>query len=97
MINKPVSADDLILQLVHEGSFIPRGKTINAGMFPEAKRQLAEAIEWIIGEDLSLIEYRPGFIAKPDTETAIQIEGKDRHNELLKEQRKRLAEWLGNA
>ena len=46
--------------------------------------------EMVICEDLSLAEYRPNLIPAPDVETAIQIEGKNRHNELLKEQRARI-------
>lgn len=93
MTNKPLSADDLLIRYLSQHTQVQRDPVENR---MEAKRHLAEAIEHIIGKDLSLIEYRPGFVARPDTETAIQIEGKDRHNELLAEQRKRLAEWLGD-
>jgi hypothetical protein len=37
--------DDIILDLVHRGSLFPRGKTINAGMFPEAKAALQPYVE----------------------------------------------------
>ncbi len=32
--------DSIILDLAHQGSMFPRGKTINAGMFSEAKTKL---------------------------------------------------------
>lgn len=46
--------DAIILDLVHQGSMLPPGKTINAGMFPEAKAAIQayadkarlDAFEW---------------------------------------------------
>lgn len=46
--------------------------------------------EMVIGEDLSLAEYRPNLIPDTNIETAIQIEGKNRHNELLRQMRARI-------
>lgn len=43
--------DGIILDLVHRGSMMPRGKTINAGMFPDAKSVLRQLIGEGIGED----------------------------------------------
>lgn len=44
--------DQIILDLVHTGSMMPRGKTINADMFPEAKLAILNLVsERIIGEN----------------------------------------------
>lgn len=71
------------------GLFLSARKTIS---LVDAIVKLHEAeVERIIGENIDLEQWAPNHISKPDTETAIQIEGKNRHNELLAEMRQRAA------
>lgn len=60
----------------------------------EAIASIRAIVNKAIGDDLTLKEYAPNHIAAPDTETAIKIEGKNRHNELLAEIRQRFNQLL---
>ena len=40
----PDAVDEIVLDLLHQGSMLPRGKTINAKMFPEAAARIRRLI-----------------------------------------------------
>ncbi|HEU5187938.1 MAG TPA: hypothetical protein VFT87_05565 [Candidatus Saccharimonadales bacterium] len=95
MTNKPVS----LVQLFHAGwkahevsldSRNSKGlRALEDIAIAEAKRHLAEAIEWIISDN-DIVEF--GDPLKHPSTASQQAFGRDK---LRAEQRKRLAEWLG--
>lgn len=79
MTNKPVSAGELIDRLD-----VSNNQTVDPLSVTEAKRHLAEAINWMI--------YPPQLLATAKDAKELRVMEK-----LIVEQRKRLAEWLGES
>lgn len=57
--------DNIILELVHAGSRLPAGKTVNAGMFPEAKASLRRLVLRERKDELKEVQLAP--MSNPST------------------------------
>ena len=73
--------DDIVLDLVHQGSLMQRGKTINAAMFPEVIKSLTSYTNRKVIEELESL----GRIYEGQVKASVMLDLKDRITSLKRE------------